>query len=107
MKEVGKLEYVWFPNPHIQFSFSSQDPNINNLAANTVDIQPTSLTLSDIGVSVDICIVTSVVLVGVMGISVSGRLKEAIAQGKDQDLAYVLFHVVNFHNFMRKTSINS
>ncbi len=26
----GTLEYVWFPNPHIQFNFSNQEKDITN-----------------------------------------------------------------------------
>ena len=33
---------------------------------------------------------------------VSGKIKKPIVQGKGQDLAYVLFHVVNFYDFIEK-----
>lgn len=95
---TGQLEYLWFPSPHIQFIFSSQDEDISHVSSAHWNDLPSSLTLSDIGVSVDISI-TSSSIGGSNGNSVSGRPKEAITKGQDQDLAYVLFHVVNFHNF--------
>ena len=102
----GKLEYVWFPNPRIQFSFSNQEPHINDIEIAHLNGQSISLTLSDIGVSPINISITSSSSGGNNGNFVSGRVKEAIVQGKDQDLAYILFHVVNFHDFIgRPTSI--
>lgn len=96
----GKLEYVWFPNPHIQFDFSNQDPNINTIPFVPVNNLPASLTLLNTGVSsIDISI-TSSSSDNNNGNVVSGRVKETVVEGNEQDLAYVLFHVVNFHDFI-------
>ena len=102
----GKLEYVWFPNPRLQFSFFNQEPHINNISFAHVNGQPISLTLVDIGVSSVEISITSSTPGGSNGNFVSGRVKKAVVQGNEQDLAYILFHIVNFHNFIgRPTSI--
>lgn len=102
----GKLEYVWFPNPHIQFSFSNQEPHINDISIAQFNNQPILLTLSDIrGLTVEVSI-TSSSSGGSNGNYMFGRIKDDAIQGNDQDLAYIYFHVVNFHNFIgRPTSI--
>ena len=102
----GKLEYVCFPNPRLQFSFSNQEPHINDISFAHVNGQSISLTLSDIGISSIDIFITSSTSGGSNGNFVSGRVNEAVVQGNDQDLTYILFHVVNFHNFRgRPTSI--
>jgi hypothetical protein len=95
----GTLEYVWFPSPCIKFNFSNQDRDIDIISYAHANNLPTSLTLSDVKVSVNVSISSSS-SGGKDGNFVSGRIQEAVVQGKDQDLAYVLFHVVNFHNFI-------
>ncbi|MDJ0533304.1 MAG: hypothetical protein QNJ70_12535 [Xenococcaceae cyanobacterium MO_207.B15] len=102
----GKLEYVWFPNPCIQFSFSNQEPHINDISIAKLNNQPIYLTLVDIEVSSIDIFITSSSSGGSNGTFVFGRVKDAIVQGSDEDLTYILFHVVNFHNFIgRPTSI--
>ena len=96
---TGKIEYVWFPSPRIQFSFSNQEPHISDILIAHVNNNPTSLDLLDIGVSSIEVIITSSTSGGNNGNFVSGRVENSIIQGNDQDLAYVLFHVVNFHDF--------
>jgi hypothetical protein len=95
----GKVEYVWFPSPHIKFEFSNQDQNIDNIVLDCVRNYPILLTLSKINVSVNVFIGSSL-SGGNDGNFVSGRIKEPIAQGIGKDLTYVLFHVVNFHDFI-------
>ncbi len=46
----GKLEYVWFPNPRIQFSFSNQEPHISDISTAHFNNDPTWLNLVDIEV---------------------------------------------------------
>lgn len=89
----GKVEYVWFPHPCIKFEFFTNENILfrNNLSA--------SLTLLEIVVSVDV-FMGSINVSGSNGNYISGRIKQAVVQGKDQDLTYVLFHVVNFHDFV-------
>ena len=100
----GTLEYVWFPSPCIKFEFLNKDQNIDLISCAMHNNPPISLTLSDLGIAVDVSVATSR-SGGNEGNFVSGRIKEAIVQGRGQDLAYVLFHVVNFHDFRRPTSI--
>lgn len=95
----GRLEYVWFPNPCIKFNFSNQDRDIGIISYAHANNLPTSLTLSDTKVSVDVFIESSS-SGNKEGNFVSGRIKQAVVKNKDQDLAYVLFHVVNFHDFI-------
>jgi hypothetical protein len=95
----GTLEYVWFPSPCIKFNFSNQERGIDAISVAHCNGQTISLTLSDIEVSINVSISSSS-SGGKDGNFVSGRIKEAVVQGKDQDLAYVLFHVVNFHDFI-------
>jgi len=95
----GTLEYVWFPSPCIKFEFFNQDRDIDTISYAHANNLPTSLALSDIKVSVNVSISSSS-SGGKDGNFVSGRIKEAVVQGEDQDLAYVLFHVVNFHDFI-------
>jgi hypothetical protein len=95
----GRLEYVWFPNPCIKFNFSNQNRDINIISSAHANNLPTSLTLSDTKVSVDVFVESSS-SGNKQGNFVSGRIKQAVVQGKDQHLTYVLFHVVNFHNFI-------
>jgi hypothetical protein len=90
----GTLEHVWFPSPCIKFNFSNPESEINAISFAHCNNQTISLTLSDIEVSVNVSISSS------NENFVSGRIQEAVIQGKDQDLAYVLFHVVNFHDFI-------
>lgn len=94
----GILEYVWFPSPCIKFNFSNQDRDIDTISYAHYNNQPISLNLSDIKVSVNVSI-ASYSSGGKDGNFVSGRIKEAVVQEKGQDLAYLLFHVVNFHDF--------
>ena len=95
----GKLKYVWFPSPCIKFEFSNQDRDIDIISYALFNDFPISLTLSDLGISLDVSVATSS-SGGNKGNFISGRIKEAVVQGKGQDLAYVLFHVVNFHDFI-------
>ena len=95
----GTLEYVWFPSPCIKFEFFNKDQNIDIISCAIHNNYPISLNLSDLKISVDVSIATSR-SGGNEGNFVSGGIKEAVVQGKGQDLAYVLFHVVNFHNFI-------
>jgi hypothetical protein len=95
----GKLEYVWFPNPCIKFNFYNQDRDINIISYAHANNLPTSLTLSDTKVSVDVFVESSS-SGNKEGNFVSGRIKQAVVQSKDQHLTYVLFHVVNFPNFI-------
>jgi hypothetical protein len=89
----GKVEYVWFPSPCIKFEFFTDEnvPFRNNLSA--------TLTLLEIVVSVDV-FMGSINLGGSNGNYISGRIQKQIVQGAGQNLAYVLFHVVNFHDFI-------
>lgn len=95
----GTLEYVWFPSPCIKFEFFNKDQDIDTISDAHYNNLPISLTLSDINVSVNVSIASSS-SGGKDGNFVSGRITETVVQGKDKDLAYVLFHVVNFHNFI-------
>ncbi|MEM8720609.1 MAG: hypothetical protein AAGE84_15120 [Cyanobacteria bacterium P01_G01_bin.39] len=95
----GKLEYVWFPNPRIQFSFSNKDQNIDIIPYVHANNLLVALTLLDIEVLPINISITSSSSGNNNGNFVSGRVTEAITQGNDKDLAYVLFHVVNFHDF--------
>jgi hypothetical protein len=95
----GKVEYVWFPYPHIKFEFSTQSASclVHSCWINHNRIM--SLTLCDIQASVDVFIKT-MSTGGSQEDNLSGRTQKPIAQGTGQDLAYVLFHVVNFHDFI-------
>jgi hypothetical protein len=91
----GKVEYVWFPSPHIKFEFFNDDfsfpLDINNRSA--------TLTLSNFEVSVDVFMERRN-FGGSNGINLSGRTQKPIVQGTDRDLVYVIFHLVNFHNLI-------
>ncbi len=85
--------------PNYNFSQRSQMGSIDIISCAIHNNYPISLNLSDLKISVDVSIATSR-SGGNEGNFVSGGIKEAVVQGKGQDLAYVLFHVVNFHNFI-------
>lgn len=90
----GSVEFIWFPYPCVKFEL------LNNESASCW-----------INVSVD-CSLTLVELETSVKVSVSrfhsqdrenlisGIMKEPLIQGSNEDLAYLLFHVANFHNFM-------
>lgn len=99
VKGNGTLEYVWFPNPCIKFNFSNQDQDIDLISCAIYNRSSILLTLSNLEISVDVS-VTTFSSGSNEGNFVSGRIKEAVVQGKDRDLAYILFHVVNFHDFI-------
>ena len=94
----GKLEYVWFPSPCIKFKFSNQEQNIDLILCAKHNNYPISLTLSNLDISFDV-FCENISSGGSNGNHVSGRIKKPVVQGKGQDLAYIIFHVANFHEF--------
>jgi hypothetical protein len=94
----GKVEYVWFPYPCIKFKFSIQ--NTSNLVDYLNNYERIALlTLCDFRASVEIFI-EKMSMGGSEKYNLSGRTQKPIIQEAEQDLACVLFHVVNFHDFI-------
>jgi hypothetical protein len=90
----GHIEFSWFPLPCVKFEFFNHKPDF------WLDVRkPIFLKLSDFNISVPIRF-SECHQGGQAGNKVSGRIREAIAQGSGQDLSYVMFHVVNFSDFI-------
>ncbi|MEL6930812.1 MAG: hypothetical protein AAFO95_19595 [Cyanobacteria bacterium J06600_6] len=106
---TGRVRYVWFPNPQIQFDFLTQNSifeilqNFNSLNSN----QTSNLILVDISASPVKMFISSCTSDGNIGNSIYGRIDEAviIKEEPEPDLSYILFHVVNFHNFTGAESV--
>jgi hypothetical protein len=93
----GKVEYIWFPYPCIKFKFSIQ--NTSNLVDYFNNYERVaSLTLCDLSASVEIFI-EKMSIGGSEKYNLSGRIQKPIVQGTEQDLAYIVFHLINFHDF--------
>ena len=90
----GGVEFAWFPQPCIKFELLNNDSSSCWINV-SVDC---SLTLVELETSVK---------VGVLRFHsqdrenlISGIMKEPLIQGSNEDLACVLFHVANFHDFI-------
>jgi hypothetical protein len=90
----GHVEFTWFPLPCIKFEFSSNETSF------WLDVsKPILLRLPSLNASVAIHL--SEYNQGKQaGNKVSGRITEPVVQGSGESLAYVMFHIVNFSEFI-------
>jgi hypothetical protein len=85
----GKVEFAWFPYSGVKFEFQGRNNGYLNLDA---DIQ---LNLVEHEISVK---TSSLSLRIDTEITASGTVSEAISLGSEQNLEYLLCHIVNFHD---------
>lgn len=95
----GKINYVWFPYPCIKFNFSTDKKILLSTCLNF-----SSLKFSKLKTSVEILIENTTIGES-DGNKLSGRIKTPIVQGEEKKLAYAIFHLVNFHNFLSNQTV--
>jgi hypothetical protein len=88
----GRLNFAWFPHPVLQFEFSTTKPEFY------VKMGDITLRLTQAGVSIKAHI-SSIKRLNEGKNQVTGWIKEPVSIGSKQELSYIQFHVVNFHNF--------
>ncbi|NJN38396.1 MAG: hypothetical protein HC790_06065 [Acaryochloridaceae cyanobacterium CSU_3_4] len=86
----GSVRFEWFPRAGIRFQFNSDHP-----IGSSVNLDPAKLKLVDASATTDIGLTN--LGIGEI-ISASGWIERQLGIGSDQNLAYVLCHIVNFHN---------
>jgi hypothetical protein len=86
----GRICFEWFPRAGIRFQFNS-----DHASDFFVSLDPAKLTLVDASATTDISLTNY--SVG-QTLSASGWIEKQLEIGSDQNLAYVLCHIVNFHD---------
>jgi len=86
----GNIHYVWLPSPKIKFEFWSKKFINYHCSDNYLKIS-----------NVNCCIKISINpkkdnVPNTNENYISGTIQQAISKGEEQDLSYVLFHVINF-----------
>lgn len=94
-----KIEYAWFPHPSIHFDCSNLNAEFSiDLTDQNQDIYLKLHSGSDTEL-VNASIATANPY-GESGNKITGKVQDEIAQGNNQELSYLLFHVVNFQKFI-------
>ena len=90
---IGNVCVGWFPSPDINFEFSTDDEWLYEFDNSEASLKLLELTTP---VTVKIYILT------VSGCFISGCLRsiESLILQSEQDLSYLLFHLINFQDFM-------
>lgn len=83
------VSLVWLPSPRVEFEFSSCNPC-------SIKLTNTSLKLLEHKVLVEVDILS----LDPFGNEILGRPREPIVLGTGKELAHVLFHLTNFHDFI-------
>jgi hypothetical protein len=97
VKGNGKLRFIWFPYPQVEFELSNDDPLFSPFF-NDVPGE-TFLSLPELRDKTKV-FVSGAYQGGNYLNRITGNPKEPIVTGSGQDLTYVLFHLTNFHNFI-------
>lgn len=95
VKGNGTACFAWFPYPQVKFELTDHNPS------SEVDPGEASLSFPELGASASALISrANIIFPGRSKRNqISGHLVEPVVIGSGQDLAYVQFHLTNFHNF--------
>lgn len=98
IKGNGTLCIRWLPSPNVRFEFLSHDDLFDKISADKASLKLLDFTIP---VSVEVYILSVPLLRLSSENSILGCLrKEAVILQSGQELSYILFHLVNFNDFI-------